>query len=179
MALANIVGTQCSLKRPVHKSSVKVLLLWRPANRCDHRDRLLVCLMTIACMCVGEVTRLQICDIWFDFFTTIGDTFLFGTASTHICSRKNDGARSGHHPSRDRSVDPGCDIVTQLRAWARSHCLSQSTLAVRNASILQPVARSASPSSLVLLTARGSCPSPRISRSIFLSKWQGMRSNGA
>ena len=33
-----------------HKSSVKVLLLWRPANRGDHRDRLLVCLMTIACM---------------------------------------------------------------------------------------------------------------------------------
>lgn len=48
-------------------------------------------------MCISEVTRLQICDIRFDFFTMTEDTSLFGIAAIHICNRKNDGARSGHH----------------------------------------------------------------------------------
>ncbi len=69
-----------------------------------------------ACMCISEVTRLQICDIRFDFFTMTEDTSLFGIAAIHICNRKNMGPAAA--TTLGRFVDPRCDIVTQLRAWA-------------------------------------------------------------
>ena len=113
--IAHIISTPVLLKFPIHKAIVRALLLWSPTLRGAHRDRLLVCLMTLACMRVSEACRLQFCDVWFDFFASMGIPGLYGTAAIHITNCKNDGARRGHHPALRRATDPRCDIVTQIR----------------------------------------------------------------
>jgi hypothetical protein len=122
--ISHIMGTPFSLKLPIHKSLVHSLLSWRPGHPGQHRDRLIVCLMTIACMRVGEIARLQVCDLWFDFFVAMGIPGMLGTAAIHVLNRKNDGARKGHHPALGRSTDPQLDIVFQLQTWLASMGLS-------------------------------------------------------
>jgi len=76
-------------------------------------------LATLACLRVSELARLQVCDLWFDYLTDWGLPGYEGTCAVHVCNRKNDAERKGHHPVLGRSMDPQLDIVVQLLAWMR------------------------------------------------------------
>jgi hypothetical protein len=114
-----IMGRPLSLKLPIHKSIVAWLLRWRPISVALNRNRLMAALATLACLRVSELARLQVCDLWFDYLTDWGLPGYEGTCAVHVCNRKNDAERKGHHPVLGRSMDPQLDIVVQLLAWMR------------------------------------------------------------
>ena len=118
-SLGCIMGRPLSLKLPIHKSVVVWLLQWRPDHVAANRNRLMAALATLACLRVSELARLQVCDLWFDYLTDWGLPGYDGTCAVHVCNRKNDAERKGHHPVLGRSLDPRLDIVVQLRAWMR------------------------------------------------------------
>jgi hypothetical protein len=116
-SLGHVMGRPMSLKLPIHRSTIRWLLLWHPAGVAVDRDRLLTVIATLACMRVSEVTRLQVCDIWFDHFTGMGIPGYEGTCGIFVAYRKNDSERRGHIPGIGRSRDPALDVVAQLRIW--------------------------------------------------------------
>jgi hypothetical protein len=61
-----------ALKLPIQKATVRWLLAWRPTALAAHRARLLTAMATLACMLVNEVTRLQVCDLLFDYLASYG-----------------------------------------------------------------------------------------------------------
>jgi len=118
-SIGTIMGRPLSLKLPIHKKVVAWLLRWRPESLVENRGRLMAALATLACMRVSEVSRLQVCDLWFDWHTGWGVPGYAGTCAVHIGKRKNDSERKGHHPALGRSIDRELDIVTQLKVWMR------------------------------------------------------------
>ena len=118
-SIGTIMGRPLSLKLPIHKKVVAWLLRWRPESLVENRGRLMAALATLACMRVSEVSRLQVCDLWFDWHTGWGVPGYEGTCAVHIGKRKNDSERKGHHPALGRSIDRELDIVTQLKVWMR------------------------------------------------------------
>lgn len=122
--LGMIRGRPAALKLPIQKATVRWLLAWRPASFVEHRARLLTVVATLACLRVSEVTRLQVCDLWFDHLMAYGVPGFEGTCSVHIGQRKNDAERKGHYPALGRAKDPSLDIVAQLRVWMRTTGLS-------------------------------------------------------
>ena len=115
--LGSIMGQPLRLKFPIHRAVVAWLLRWRPASVALNRDRLLTALATTACLRVGEVARLQSCDLWFDHFTGFGVPGFEGSCAIYVALRKNDSVRKGHLPGLGRSRDPELDLVWQLRRW--------------------------------------------------------------
>jgi hypothetical protein len=59
-------GHLVELKLPFQKATMRWLSAWRPGTLAAHRARLLTVVATLGCLRVNEVTRLQVCDLWFD-----------------------------------------------------------------------------------------------------------------
>ena len=118
-AISCLMGRPLRLKFPIHKGIVAFLLRWHPESMALNRDRLLTALATITCLRVSEVARLQVCDLWFHYFESMGLLGFEGTAAIHIVNRKNDTQRKGHHPAVGKSRDPSLDIIHQLKTWLR------------------------------------------------------------
>ena len=116
-SLGTIMGRPLSLKLPIHKSVVAWLLRWRPETLVENRARLMTALATLACLRVSELSRLQVCDLWFDWHAGWGVEGYLGTCAVHVAYRKNDAERKGHHPALGRSRQRDLDIVRQLLVW--------------------------------------------------------------
>jgi hypothetical protein len=74
---------------------VRWLLAWRPTSLAAHRVRLLIVVVTLACMLVNEVARLQLC-----YLASYAVPCFEGTCSVHIDWRKNDTAERALHRTR-------------------------------------------------------------------------------
>jgi hypothetical protein len=114
--LGSVHSRPLALKLPSQKTTVRLLLAWRPASLAAHRVRLLTVVATLACLRMNEVARLQVCVLWFDYLASYGVSGFEGTCLVHIDRRKNVTVRKGHYPMLGRSKDPAIDIVAQLRA---------------------------------------------------------------
>jgi hypothetical protein len=117
--LGSVLGRPMALKLPIQKVTVRWLLAWRPTSLVAHRARLLMVVATLACMRVCEATRLQVCDLWFDYLASYGTPCFEGTCLVHIDRRKDNTVRKGHYTALGRSKDPALDIVAQLRTSLR------------------------------------------------------------
>ena len=71
-AISCVMGRLLSLKLPIHKSIVALLLVCRPTTLGDNCDRLITALASLACLRVLETAAPQVCDAWFDFFLAYG-----------------------------------------------------------------------------------------------------------
>ncbi len=59
---------------------------------------LLTAVVTLGCLRVNEVARLQVCYLWFNYLMSYGVPGFEGTCSVHLNRRKNVTQRKGHYP---------------------------------------------------------------------------------
>jgi hypothetical protein len=93
--LGSISSRPLALKLPIQRATVHWLLAWRPSALVAHRARLLTVVVTLACMRVNEVARLQGCYLWFDYLASYWVPGFEGTCSVHIYRQKNVGIGQG------------------------------------------------------------------------------------
>jgi hypothetical protein len=77
---------------------------------------LLTVVVTLGCLRVNEVARLQVCYLWFDYLMSDGVPGFEGTCGATQPAEERHAAQ-GPLPTFGRSRDPELDVAAQLRRW--------------------------------------------------------------
>jgi hypothetical protein len=85
---------------------------------------LLTVVVTLGCLRVNEVARLQVCYRWFNYLMLYGAPGLEGSCLVHINRRKNVTQRKGHYP-------PSAARGIRSRTWRHSCAAGWSSRGLR------------------------------------------------
>jgi hypothetical protein len=113
-SLSRFQGTQRSLKLPISAGLVRQVLEVSCTTPAEERDCLALGTATVAGIRPAEGSRLQACDVFFNFD---GPAYI-GTAALIMMNHKQDQICRGHSPRIGHASRSKLDIVRLSKGWA-------------------------------------------------------------
>ena len=118
-SLSRFQGTQRTLKLPISAGLVRQVLEVLCTTPAEERDCLALGTATVAGIRPLEGSRLQACDVLFNFDAQKHPAYT-GTAALNVMNRKQDQIRRGHNPRIGRASRGKLDIVRRLQVFMAS-----------------------------------------------------------